>query len=221
MTADDLSTAFESLPAAWRQALPSWTSAAQSDVIERIRAVSDGKDIAPPDPFRALRLVSPKEARVVILGQDPYPTAGHADGLAFSAGRGRPRSLMRIFEVLAHDRPGWRPPAVWKLDGWANQGVLLLNPALSVEVGRAGSHLSVGWQALTSEIILVLRGLPTPPVFLVWGGKAQTFLSRALPRDAAPRVLTTRHPSYDINKQFMAEGSHFVATQDLVDWWRL
>jgi uracil-DNA glycosylase len=221
MTADDLPAAFDALPAAWRAVLPGWMPAAQNAVIERVKAVSGQNEIAPPDPFRALRLVSPADTKVVIFGQDPYPTAGHADGLAFSAGHGRPRSLGRIFEVLAADRPGWRPPEVWKLDGWARQGVLLLNPTLTVEVGAAGSHLKAGWLALTSEIVSVLCKRPRPPVFLLWGGKAQQFLASAVPAGASPRVLMTRHPSYDIRKQFMAEGSHFLATQELVDWWRL
>jgi uracil-DNA glycosylase len=221
MTADDLPAAFDALPEAWRAVLPGWTPAAQNAVIERVKAVSGQNEIAPPDPFRALRLVSLADTKVVIFGQDPYPTAGHADGLAFSAGHGRPRSLGRIFEVLAADRPGWQPPEVWKLDGWARQGVLLLNPTLTVEVGAAGSHLKVGWLALTSEIVSVLCKRPRPPVFLLWGGKAQQFLASAVPAGASPRVLMTRHPSYDIRKQFMAEGSHFLATQELVDWWRL
>jgi len=221
MTADDLTAAFDTLPTAWRAVLPGWKAAAQNAVIERVKSASGNREIAPTDPFRALRLVSPADAKVVIFGQDPYPTAGHADGLAFSAGHGRPRSLGRIFEVLAADRPGWTPPEVWKLDGWARQGVLLLNPTLTVEVGQAGSHLKVGWLALTSEIVLVLCRRAAPPAFLLWGGKAQAFFAKAMPPATAPRLLQTRHPSYDIRKQFMAEGSHFLATQGLVDWWHL
>jgi uracil-DNA glycosylase len=221
MTADDLRAAFATLPEAWRAVLPGWTREAQEALIERVKAVSADRPIGPEDPFRALRLVSPQDAKVVIFGQDPYPTAGHADGLAFSAGHGKPRSLARVFEVLAADRPGWQAPAVWKLDGWARQGVLLLNPALTVEFGQAGSHWKVGWLALTSEIVSVLCRRSDPPVFLLWGGRAQEFLARALPRGVEPRVLATRHPSYDLHKQFMADGSHFVATQQLVDWWSL
>ncbi len=221
MTADDLPAAFATLPPAWRTVLPGWTPAAENGVVQQVRAFSGAKEIAPIDPFRALRLVPPSESKVVIFGQDPYPTAGHADGLAFSAGHGRPRSLARIFEVLATDRPGWTPPAVWKLDAWAQQGVLLLNPTLTVQVGSAGSHLKAGWLALTSEIVMALCSRPEPPTFLLWGGKAQQFLAKALLAGVSPRVLVTRHPSYDIRKQFMAEGSHFLATQEKVDWWRL
>ncbi len=221
MTADDLPRAFESVPAPWRAVLTGWTREAERAVAERVKAVSGQKEIGPPDPFRALRLVGPQQAKVVIFGQDPYPTAGHADGLAFSAGRGRPRSLARIFEVLAQDRPGWAPPSVWKLDAWAEQGVLLLNPALTVEIGRAGSHLQVDWQALTSEIVAVLARQATPPVFMLWGGKAQAFFEVAAEGLAGLQVLSARHPSYDFTRQFMRDGSHFVATQHLIDWWRI
>jgi len=222
VTADDLPAAFASLPTAWAEALPGWTPALQRAVVENVRRVSGDRPIAPPDPFRALRLVAPADVKVVVLGQDPYPTAGHADGLAFSAGRGKPRSLARIFQVLAEDKPGFTPPESWGLDAWARQGVLLLNPVLTVEVGCAGSHESCGWQALTRQIVTLLCARPNPPVFLVWGSKALRFFREAIPEGAAPRVLATRHPSYDFKREFMASpGSHFIATEELVDWWAI
>jgi len=221
MKAGDLVAAFASLPDEWRSLLPGWTPAAAAGLAARVLAVSCDREIAPADPFRALRLVSPRQTRVVIFGQDPYPRPGHADGLAFSAGHGRPHSLRRVFEVLEADRPGWRRPAVWKLDGWAEQGVLLLNPALSVEVGHAGSHLNCGWQALTTEIAKTLCELDRPPVFLLWGKPANAFFDAACPAGARPPVWRTRHPSHDMRREFMADGSHFMATADLVDWWRL
>lgn len=221
MTADDLPAAFGSLPAAWRQALTDWTPQVQADVVARVRAVSAGREIAPADPFRALRLVPPDRARVVVFGQDPYPRPGHADGLAFSAGHGKPHSLRRVFEVLAADRPGWHRPQQWSLDAWARQGVLLLNPVLTVEVGVAGSHMKCGWQALTSEIVKVLCGQASPPVFLLWGRPANAFFDDAKPPGANVKVLRTRHPSHDLRREFMSEGSHFQATADRVDWWAL
>jgi len=220
MTAGDLPAVFASLPAAWRERLPGWTPAAEAAVVANIRAVSGDKPIGPPDPFRALRLVPPGAVKVVVFGQDPYPTAGHADGLAFSAGRGKPRSLARIFEVLAQDKPGWTPPAEWRLDAWAEQGVLLLNPALTVEIGKAGSHLDVGWLALTSQIVKTLCEIEQP-TFLLWGGQAQRFFAEALPPGASPPVWRTRHPSYDFKRDFMADGSHFARTAEKVDWWRI
>lgn len=224
MTADDLSAAFRGLPAAWREPLAGWTRERTEGVVQRVRRVSADRPIAPADPFRALRLVPPQSVRVVLLGQDPYPTAGHADGLAFSAAVGRPASLRRIFSVLAADRPGWRPPAHGALDAWAEQGVLLLNPVLTVEVGRIGSHLNCGWQALTSEIVLYLaKSAPARVAFMLWGARAQAFFDAALQGlDQMPqRVYRARHPSNDFHREFMAGQSDFLRTADLVDWWAL
>lgn len=221
MTADDLPAAFASLPEAWRQVLPGWTAAAQSALVEAVRKISGIQPIAPSDPFRALRVVTPEQTRVVVFGQDPYPGSGHADGLAFSAPTsGRP-SLRRIFDVLEADRPGWKRPSSGRLDRWADQGVLLLNPTLSVQVGTANSHTRCGWQALTSLLVSALCRQTSPPVFLLWGSQAQQFLQEALPPGAQPQVLRTRHPSNDYRRDFMAKGSHFVATAALVDWWAL
>ena len=220
MTADDLPAAFAGLPQAWREVLPGWTQARLAEVAARIRRVSANRPIAPEDPFRALRLTPPQQVKVVVFGQDPYPTAGHADGLAFSALTGKPASLRRIFAVLAADRPGFRPPPRWALDDWARQGALMLNPTLTVEVGCIGSHLACGWQALTSEIVKALHDRRDPPAFLLWGAKAQAFFDQALanPRPEVP-VWRTRHPSNDFHQAFMAEGSHFLATADRIDWW--
>lgn len=220
MKASDLDAAFASLPPAWAAVLPGWTRERLAAVRRCVEAVSGDRPIAPDDPFRALRLVAPGEAKVVIIGQDPYPTAGHADGLAFSAGKGRPRSLARVLEVLAADRAeSFHPPANWKLDAWARQGVLLLNPVLTVEVGRSASHMDCGWQALTVEIVEALSRRQDPPTFLLWGAKAQAFWAGAGATRA--QVLATRHPSYDFRRAFMAEGSHFEATAHLVDWWAI
>jgi uracil-DNA glycosylase len=216
-----LESAFASLPPEWAAALPGWTGERLAAVQRCVESISGDRPIAPEDPFRALRLVAPDDVKVVVIGQDPYPTAGHADGLAFSAGKGRPRSLARVFEVLAADRPDrFRAPEIWKLDAWARQGVLLLNPVLTVEVGRSGSHMRCGWQALTGQIVRVLVERPEPPLFLLWGGKAQAFFAEAEPGSRV-KSLRTRHPSYDFQRAFMAEGSHFEATADLVDWWAI
>jgi len=221
MIADDLQAAFDSLPPAWKAALPGWTPERRDEVIRCVRRVSAGRPIAPEDPFRALRFGGPESIKVVVFGQDPYPKPGHADGLAFSAGHGKPASLRRVFQVLAEDRPGFVPPPVWKLDPWARQGALLLNPTLTIEVGRIGSHLECGWQTLTSEIVKILCERKEPPVFMLWGSKAETFFDAARPAGSAARVLKTRHPSNDMQRRFMAEGRQFLETADLVDWWAL
>ena len=220
-TADDLPAAFAQLPPAWRQVLTGWTPAAERAVADAVKAVSGDREIAPPDPFRALRLLAPDEVKVVVFGQDPYPRPGHATGLAFSAGHGKPVSLRRIFEILKTDRPGWQPPQRWVLDGWARQGVLMLNAVLTVEVGAAGAHMNCGWQSLTSDIVRVLASRAAPPVFLLWGKPAQAFFDAACPAGSSARVLRARHPSQDFKREFMADGSHFAATAELVDWWSL
>ena len=221
MTADDLPAAFESIPRAWREALPGWTEPACRVVIDNLRRTSGPRAIAPPDPFRALRFVPPAGVKVVVFGQDPYPKPGVADGLAFSAHVGRPPSLRRVFDVLEADRPGYTRPAVWALDRWARQGVLLLNPTLTIECGVIGSHMDWGWQALTSDIVKALYSQPAPPVFLLWGRPAQSFFDSIAVEAGKGKVLRTRHPSNDFRREFMADGSHFVATQHLADWWAI
>ena len=99
------------------------------------------------------------------------------------------------------------------------RGVLLLNPVLTIGMGPKGSHMKCGWQALTIQIVQFLSRRQPPPTFLLWGGKAQAFWVSA-DRGPAP-VLATRHPSYDLQRAFMGEGSHFEATAHLVDWWAI
>ena len=219
MKASELAAALASLPPPWADVLPGWTPERLRAVQDAVGAVSGDAPIAPDDPLRALRLVAPGAVKVVVIGQDPYPNAGHADGWRFLRAKGRPRSLARIFERLAEAKPGFTPPERWSLEGWARQGVLLLNPVLTVEVGRSGSHLSCGWQALTREIVAHLAAREAPPVFLLWGTKARAFWEGARPVECRAVALTTRHPSYDFDRSFMAEGNHFAATAHLVDWW--
>ena len=219
MKASDLGAALASLPPAWSAVLPGWTRERLAAVQAAVCSASGDRLIAPDDPLRALRLVAPADVKVVVIGQDPYPMLGHADGLAFSASTGRPRSLARVFELLAEARPGFVPPSRGALDAWARQGVLLLNPVLTVEVGKTSSHGECGWQALTQEIVRWLSARRDPPVFLLWGGKARAFWAASRSPVSTAVVLATRHPSYDFDRSFMAEGNHFAATAHLVDWW--
>ncbi|KGJ13149.1 uracil-DNA glycosylase [Paracoccus sanguinis] len=142
--------------------------------------------------FAALEAVAPAEVRVVILGQDPYPTPGHANGLAFSVNPGvrPPRSLANIFNELAADT-GQAPPS-GDLTGWARQGVLLLNTALSVAPGEAGSHARWGWGALARQAVAAAQA-ERPLAFLLWGAHAQTALA-GLPRPI-DLTLASAHPS--------------------------
>jgi uracil-DNA glycosylase len=162
--------------------LTGWTPAAEQAVVAAVKAVSADREIAPPDPFRALRLLAPADVKVVVFGQDPYPRPGHATGLAFSAGHGKPVSLRRIFEILKADRPGWQPPERWLLDGWARQGVLMLNTVLTVEVGLGGRAHEL-WLAIAHFRYCPRAGEPreAPPTFLLWGKPAQAFFDAAVP----------------------------------------
>lgn len=223
-TAADLEAAFASVPAAWGSRLPDWSPTTQRTVIDAVTARSGDREIAPTDPFRALRLVSPDDVKVVILGQDPYAQPGRATGLAFESGEGRPASLNRVFTVMESDRPGWKRPDSWKLDGWARRGALLLNTVLTVEVGagKANSHAGCEWERLVADVVRVLAERVEPPTFLLWGRAAQDFFASACPAASSAPVLKTRHPSYDHKGEFMAPPpSHFKQTERLVDWWAL
>ncbi|MEK6216647.1 MAG: uracil-DNA glycosylase [Boseongicola sp.] len=131
--------------------------------------------ILPPDPLRfvALERTQPQDTRVVILGQDPYPTPGHANGLAFSVAPDTPppKSLKNIFRELAADIGA--APDHGDLGHWADQGVLLLNTAFSVPAGNAAGHGKLGWQALTTEVLAHISDRPR--AFLLWGKHAQGF----------------------------------------------
>ncbi|MBL4917464.1 uracil-DNA glycosylase [Szabonella alba] len=142
--------------------------------------------------FRALHLTPRDRVRVVILGQDPYHTAGRATGLAFSFPPGTPPrdSLKNILTELETDLG--IPRVSGDLSGWAEQGVLLLNTVLTVPVGRAHGHKRRGWERLVSQVLAAVAG-DGPRAFLLWGGPAQK-LCRTLPRDGH-LFLETAHPS--------------------------
>lgn len=142
--------------------------------------------------FAALDAVPPQRVRVVILGQDPYPTPGHADGLAFSVAPGvaLPRSLKNIFAEMRDDLGA--APADGNLAHWAAQGVLLLNTALSVPPGAAGGHARIGWQPLARQVVAEAQR-HGPLAFVLWGRPAQAALSGlARPGDL---LVESAHPS--------------------------
>lgn len=142
--------------------------------------------------FAALAATPPEGVRVVILGQDPYPTPGHANGLAFSVAStiALPRSLRNIFAELRDDVGA--APATGDLSAWARQGVLLLNTSLSVRPGAAGAHAGWGWHRLAQQAIAEAQR-HGPLAFLLWGAQARQ-AAADLPR-AADLVIATAHPS--------------------------
>lgn len=119
------------------------------------------------DPFDAVR--------VLIVGQDPYPTPGHPMGLSFSTqpGVAPPRSLVNIYKELSDDL-GIPPRPDGDLSSWASQGILLLNRVLTVAPGKPGSHRGVGWEKVTETAIRALAERDLPLVAILWGRDAQT-----------------------------------------------
>ncbi len=152
--------------------------------------------IFPPmnDIFNALKYTSYKDARVVILGQDPYHGEGQAHGLCFSVMRGvaPPPSLKNIYKELNADI-GMAIPEHGELTCWAKQGVLLLNTTLTVREGQPQSHKGRGWEILTDRIIELINQKSEPVVYLLWGGNARA--KRALITNPRHLVLECAHPS--------------------------
>ena len=154
--------------------------------------------ILPPDHqrFAALDACAPEEVQVVILGQDPYPTPGHAHGLSFSVEpdvRPLPRSLNNIYKEMVEDLGA--APMNGDLRAWAKQGVLLLNTVLSVPSGEANGHAKLGWQHLAEQVLNEVSQQPT--AFVLWGKQAQG-LARHIssPKNGANHLLIeSAHPS--------------------------
>ncbi|NNE88630.1 MAG: uracil-DNA glycosylase [Silicimonas sp.] len=152
---------------------------------------AETRTVLPPahQRFAALERTHPDQARVVILGQDPYPTPGHANGLAFSVAKNvaLPKSLKNIYTELVSDI-GAAPPN-GDLGFWADQGVLLLNTALSVPAGEAGGHAKLGWSLLITQVLAKLN--EQPRAWVLWGKHAQGFR----PTGPDHLILESAHPS--------------------------
>ncbi len=148
-----------------------------------------------PPPTKVLRALGTPmaEVKVLIVGQDPYPTPGHSVGLAFSVDkttRPLPRSLNNIYKELATDL-GITPAAHGDLSSWAGQGVLLLNKVLTVAPGATGSHRRRGWEQITEAVIATLVARRKPLVSVLWGKDAQ----RLGPLLEGTAVIESAHPS--------------------------
>jgi uracil-DNA glycosylase len=148
-----------------------------------------------PRPELVLRSLTtaPRDVKVLIVGQDPYPTPGHPIGLSFAVDRSvrpLPRSLNNIRQEL-HADLGVDAPEHGDLSAWVDQGVMLLNRSLTVTAGNAGSHAKLGWAALTDAVVRHLGALPGPPVAILWGRHAQ----QVKPLLGAHPVIESVHPS--------------------------
>ena len=169
--------------------------------------------------------------RVLIVGQDPYPTPGHAVGLSFSVApevRRLPGSLVNIFREYSDDL-GYPAPATGDLTPWSERGVLLLNRVLTVQPGKPGSHRGKGWEEVTEQAIRALaarksagRGGREPLVAILWGRDARTLapLLEGIP------AIESAHPSpYSAENGFFgsrpfSRANHLLEQQgaEPVDW---
>jgi len=162
---------------------------------ELLRAeVAAGRPYLPAGPNVLRAFAAPfEEVRVLIVGQDPYPTPGHPIGLSFAVERHVrpiPRSLQNIYAELRDDL-GVTPPDHGDLSGWSSQGVMLLNRVLTVRAGESGSHRGMGWEAITEHAIRALVSRDAPLVAILWGRDAGTLR----PLLGQTPVISSAHPS--------------------------
>ena len=209
----------DDIPKDWQALLGNYFDSSDwINLASNLQAVLDvDPSMIRPEPsqfFRALKLTPVDSVKVVILGQDPYHSPGLAQGLAFSIpdniptnSRTFPSSLRNISKALALEGFGYLPNG--DLHHWANQGVLLLNTALSVHLGQAGSHTTIGWKTLIDRLISALAIQKPNLVWMLWGGHAQSKLS-LIESGVDQLVLQSSHPSglgvYKTDKPFLEPG---------------
>lgn len=220
----------DDIPSDWRALLGNYFESADWQSLENNlqTVLNSDPDAVRPEPqnfFKALELTPVDSVKVVILGQDPYHSPGLAQGLAFSIptkiainSREFPSSLRNISKALALE--GFGPLPSGDLHGWAKQGVLLLNTALSVRLGEAGSHTNLGWKSLIDHLINALSKSKPHLVWMLWGGLAQSKLP-LIEGGQEQLVLQSSHPSglgvYKTDKPFLEPGAkascnHFSKT---------
>ncbi len=182
------------MAADWAEAL--------APVAQRISAMGDflraelaaGRSYLPAGPHVLRAFARPMaDVRVLIVGQDPYPTPGHAVGLSFAVApdvRPIPRSLINIYRELGTDL-GCAPPSNGDLTPWADGGVMLLNRVLTVAPGAPGSHRGRGWEEVTEAAIRALVARGGPLVVILWGRDAQ----QLAPMLGDTARITSAHPS--------------------------
>ncbi|RXK86402.1 uracil-DNA glycosylase [Filimonas effusa] len=176
-----------------------------------------GKTIYPPGPliFNAFNHTTFTNVKVVLLGQDPYHGPGQAMGLSFSVAAGvpPPPSLVNIYKEL-HKDIGMAIPKTGDLTPWANQGVLLLNAALTVRANEPASHSKAGWMQFTDAVIRRISEEKKGVVFLLWGRFAQE--KQVLIDATKHHVLKAAHPSpFSADKGFFG-CRHFSKTNELL-----
>ncbi|HEV7934738.1 MAG TPA: uracil-DNA glycosylase [Actinomadura sp.] len=209
----------ELLPDDWRARLePLLDPDRMAALSEFVEEEYETQTVFPPkeDLFSAFRHCSYEDARVLILGQDPYHGVGQAHGMSFSVREGvrKPPSLRNIFKELAADLD---VPVSdnGELIPWAEQGVLLLNAVLTVREGQPGSHAGKGWEEFTDATIKALNAKDSRVVFVLWGAYARK-KARLV---TAPQhvVLESAHPSPLSAKKFFGTRPFSATNKALAD----
>lgn len=174
----------------------------------------------PPEPsiFAAFDACEWENLKVVIIGQDPYPTRGHANGLCFSINpdvRPFAKSLTNIFKEIEGDL-GIPIPENGDLFRWAKQGVLLLNTILTVREGSPQSHQNKGWEQFTDAVISIISEQKENVVFLLWGGNAKS--KAKLINKNNHYLLESGHPSpMSANRGYWFGNKHFSKTNQFLE----
>lgn len=216
------------LPESWRAALePETLKPYWADLARFVRAERTDHVVMPPaaDVFNAFKFTPLDEVKLLLLGQDPYPTPGVAHGLCFSVlpGTKLPQSLKNIYRELEDD-VGAKPVAHGYLAAWARQGVLMLNAVLTVRANEPNSHAGKGWEKFTDAAIRAVNDRPGRTVFLLWGSYAQ---KKAKLIDADRHtVIKGVHPSplsasngFFGSRPFSAVNAALEANRtNLIDW---
>jgi uracil-DNA glycosylase len=215
----------EIVEAGWARALsPVETDVAEMGQFLRSEILA-GRSYLPAGPNVLRAFAQPfDEVRVLVVGQDPYPTPGHPIGLSFAVAsdvRPLPRSLANIFRELQDDL-GLPAPTNGDLTPWTRQGVLLLNRVLTVAPGKSGSHQGKGWEQVTEQAVRALAARERPLVAVLWGRQAQSLrpLLTGVPRieSVHPSPLSASGGFFGSKPFSRANTALIQAGADPVDW---
>jgi len=227
---------FNNIPGEWREAIIASYDGNFAEEFGRLCDFIDSEYDSFPDDMRPVEKTDVFNAlsvpfgdvKAVILGQDPYPDAEKAHGLAFDTADGSVSASLRnvFYEIEREKNPdteqkGFKTERTGDLSGWTRQGVLLLNTILTFKKksGTTGvnAHAGIGWEKFTDAIISALDGREHPPVFLLWGKPAEKKTS-LLKKTPADRILATSHPSpLSARRGFIGSGIFKKANDALGD----
>jgi len=201
---------FEQMHPGWQRLLPETKA-----TLARIEQTLPEQILPPKDMVMRAFSSAPAEIKVVLLGQDPYPTPGDAVGLAFAkpVGQKLPRSLMNIVKELEDDL-GKTVSAEIDLSGWQSRGVMLLNSSLTTLPYQAAAHSKIGWQEFTLQAIQALA-ITQPLVLLAWGNHAKDIADQVI---GNVRVIESAHPSpLSASRGFFGSKPFSRANQALIE----